>query len=247
MKNAIFSIIFKNKSYIIGGCITAFIHDKFLKGLNMRKDIDINVMVDEKIYEYKDELLKFYDNVFLIKLEEIKIYIDEKLCEYEKWIKYGINKWQILNYDKYNKILFTDVDIIPINKDFYNIFKLKTPAVIISKNKDSNNKFTYELNPEFFLKNPDNSFANKLDYNQPSKKLDKSINATLLLINPDKKLYKEYLKFIKIIEGTNGYNSVNSDETSLLLFLLFYKKIKLYRIRDENCVFHRYNSKKKYL
>ena len=50
--------------------------------------------------------------------------------KYSEWMKYSISKWNIFKYDQFDKILFLDIDILTINKNFYNIFNLKTPAVM---------------------------------------------------------------------------------------------------------------------
>jgi hypothetical protein len=63
-------------------------------------------MVDDKIYDnYKKELEEYFDKVILINLIEMKLNPEYKVInKYSKWMKYSINKWQILNQDEYDKI-----------------------------------------------------------------------------------------------------------------------------------------------
>jgi hypothetical protein len=126
-----------------------------------------------------------------------------------------------------DKILFTDTDVLPININFYNIFNNKTPSVLINKLYENNIK----INPDTIS---DKKIFLNSDYNS-DKYLKNSINASLLLITPDKKIFDEYRKFIKICEGNNGYQSSHPDETSLLYFLMYYKKIELFSISNGIC------------
>ena len=53
----------------------------------------------------------------------------------------------------------------------------------------------------------------------------------MVLMSPSKKLYNEYIDFINKCADNKGYISLPTsgvDETSLLIFLLFYKKIPIY-------------------
>ncbi len=99
MKNAICMLIFGDELYVVGACLNAFVNRKFIDKLKL--NIELVAMVDDKIYKYKEELEK-----------------------YSKWMKYSINKWQFLKLTDYDKILFLDTDIFPMNKDFYTIFNI---------------------------------------------------------------------------------------------------------------------------
>ena len=115
--NAIFMLIFGKTHYIVGAVIAATVHRKFMKKNNIY--MDIVCMVDNIIYEYKDELLKYFDKVILIDLIEIKLHDESKIIDkYSDWMKYSINKWQALKFDCYKKILFCDIDLLPIDKQF---------------------------------------------------------------------------------------------------------------------------------
>ncbi len=231
MKNAICMLIFDNELYIPGACASAFTHRKFIE--KNKFDIKLIVMVDKKIFTYKKELEKYFDEVILIEMFEVKLnpeyYIIEK---YSKWMKYSINKWHVLKLVKYDKILFIDIDILPIKKSFYDIFKNNTPGFLI-KGYNKNNLPIGKRN-----------FTNDLDFTMDkcytfSKKLFRSIDAGFVLIRPDAQLYNEYFDFLKKCATNQGYISMKDsgvDETSLLLFYVFYKKIPVYSISYEYAV-----------
>lgn len=227
MNNAICMLIFENNIYVPGACLSAYVHRKFIEKNNEK--ISLLVMVDKVIYKYKDELDKYFDKVILIDLLELKLhpkyYIHEK---YSKWMKYSINKWQILKFTNYKKILFIDIDILPIKDNFYKVFNINTPGFIVKGNLKNN----IEIQKNKFLQNKNTYFDMKI-CSYFSLKLKYSIDAGLVLLSPDILLYNEYIDFLNKCAGINGYISHKSsgiDETSLLLFYVFYKKIKVYSI-----------------
>jgi len=225
MSYAICTIIFGNSSYLVGGCLSFYTHRQFIEKNNL--NIKLVVLVDEHIYKYKSILNIYFDQVIKINLDTIKLNytkIEDKgsLFKYSKWIKYSINKWQIFNLDNYDKVLFVDVDVLPISAKFYDVFNNITPSVLVNKIYENNVK----IDKSFFT---NKKFFTDKDFNT-DKFLTNSINATMILVHPDKKIYKEYLNFVKICEGTNGYISSHADETSLLYFLGFYKNMDLYSI-----------------
>ena len=227
-KNAISMIIFTNPIYLVGACLSAYTHKQFINKLNL--PIELVVMVDETIYKYKEELEKYFDHIELIELKEMKLHSEYKVIyKYSEWMKYSISKWEILKIDKYDKILFIDIDILPIDDNFYNIFDFDTPAIMVRGiNFEPNILATSDL---FIDKN--NLVFDDNEYWNISLKLNKSLDAGFILLKPDKKLYHEYWKFIKICESDSGYISKYDsgiDETTLLLFLLFYKKIPIHLI-----------------
>lgn len=225
-KNAIFMLIFRKTHYIVGAIVAASVHRKFLTNNNI--NMDIVCMVDNIIYEYKDELLKYFDKVILIDLIEIKLHDKSKIIDkYSDWMKYSINKWQALRFDSYEKILFCDIDLLPIDYKFYNIFNIDTFGLYVnSKCYSVKQNFNNIINPHDFLDN----IIEDNEYNNIALKLKININATLVLLQPNKELYNEYLNFIKICERDIGYKSnlqySGPDESTLLLFLLFYKNIR---------------------
>lgn len=226
-KNAIGMIIFNNTSYLVGACLSAWTHREFINKYNL--GIDLIVMVNEPIYKYKDELEKYFDKIKLIDLIEIKLSPKYNVIyKYSQWMKYSISKWEILNFEGYNKILFIDTDILPIDKNFYSVFDFDTPAIMI---RGLNLEPNTLAKPELFLENP-REYKNN-EYSKLSLELKKSLDAGFILIEPSKSLFDEYIKFIKICEGTEGYVSKYDsgvDETTLLLFFIFYKKIPVHLI-----------------
>jgi hypothetical protein len=234
-KNAIGVIVFNNPLYLVGACLSAYVHRKFITKYKL--NIDLIVMVDKEMYKYKDELDKYFDLVKLIDLLEMKL--NQKynvINKYSKWMKYSISKWQILNFDFYDKILFLDVDILPVKKNFYDIFNLDTPAIMI---RGINTIQDSLVKPEFFMDDLDN--LDNLDlknikngeYFDLATKLKYSLDAGIVLLKPDKTLFNEYIDFLKICEGSYGYISKYDsgiDETTLLMFFIFYKKIPIHLI-----------------
>ena len=61
MKYAISMLLFGNENYITGSIISAYAHKQYINKLKL--DVDLIVMVDEKIFKYKNELLKYFDYV----------------------------------------------------------------------------------------------------------------------------------------------------------------------------------------
>ncbi len=240
MKNAICMLIFGNELYVVGACLSAYVHKKFIKKNNL--DINLVVMVDKQIYQYKKDLEKYFDKVILIEMLEVKLNKEYFVLEkYSKWMKYSINKWQILKLTDYDKILFIDIDILPLTDSFYSVFNNKTPGFII-KGIDSNNQ---EI--KNFGITSDKNFNLDKCY-KFSQNFYKSIDAGFVLLEPNAKLYNEYYEFLKKCAGTNGYISMKHsgvDETSILIFYMFYKKIPIYTISYEFAVIpwekYRYN------
>lgn len=229
-KYAIAMIIFKNPLYVVGSCLSAWVHRKFINKYNL--DIKLIVMVDDVIYKYKDELEKYYDYVELIDMIELKLSTKYKVInKYSEWMKFSVSKWNIFKFDDFDKILFLDTDILPINSNFYDIFNFNTPAIMIKGINDKENSI---INSDIFIPNVINISNN--EYSYISTKLVHSLDAGIILIKPDKKIFYEYINFLSICEGSDGYISKYDsgiDETTLLLFLAYYKKIPIYLIPYE--------------
>ena len=229
-KYAICMLIFKNPLYIVGACLSAWVHRQFIIKNNL--NIKLIVMVDSNIYQHKYELEKYFDFVELIEIIEMKLnpkYII--INKYSDWMKFSVSKWVIFKFDDYDKILFLDTDILPINEKFYEIFNFDTPSIMI---KGNNNKPNSIIKPEIFFDNITNISYN--EYSNIAVKLKHSLDAGIILIKPDKKLFNEYLDFLKICEGISGYISKYDsgiDETTLLLFFVYYLQIPIHLIPYE--------------
>jgi hypothetical protein len=216
---------------MVGGYIAGYAHKELIKKLGL--EIELVVMVDQKIYEYREELLKIFDRVELIDLLEIRLNKEYYYAhKYSEWMKYSITKWHILKYEEYNKILFIDVDILPVEENFYKIFEIRTPGL--------GNKSFLESNRKIELSELSNKTSyKKEEYYKASKNFKKGLDGGILLIKPEKRLFDEYIEFIKVCEGRSGYISSlisGADETTLLLFLGYYKKMDLYTISNQYAV-----------
>lgn len=226
-KNAIGMIIFTNPLYLIGACLSAWIHREFINKYNLA--IELVVMVDEPIYKYKNELSKYFDKIKLIDLIEMKLSPKYNVIhKYSQWMKYSISKWEILNFEDYNKILFLDIDILPTDKNFYSVLDFDTPAIMI---RGLNLEPNILAKQELFIENP-REYKNN-EYSKLALELKNSLDAGFILLKPSKTLFNEYIEFIKICEGYEGYISKYDsgvDETTLLLFFMFYKKIPVHLI-----------------
>ena len=103
-KYAIVFLCMLKDHYIIGACITAYIHRKFILELNI--PIDLIIMCDEYIYgKYADLLKLFFDKVKRIKLTYYNLadryeFPKEK---YISWVSYSTNKWKCLKLIKWNR------------------------------------------------------------------------------------------------------------------------------------------------
>lgn len=229
-KYAICMLIFKNPLYIVGACLSAWVHRQFINKYNL--EIKLIVMVDNNTYIYKDELEKYFDYVKLIEIIEMKLNPEYKIIyKYSDWMKFSVSKWNIFKFDDYDKILFLDTDILPINEKFYDIFNFNTPAIMI---KGNNNKANSIIEPETFLDDFTNISHN--EYSNIAVKLKHSLDAGIILIKPDKKLFNKYIDFLKICEGSSGYISKYDsgiDETTLLLFFVYYLQIQIHLIPYE--------------
>lgn len=227
-KYAITTLLFGDKKYITGAIINAYLHKKFIQKYNL--SIDATIMLDNKLIEYKEELEKYYDKVYAIDLFETKISDKTDLRRYISTMKYMTNKVQMFNLIEYEKVLFTDIDFLPIKKDFYTIFNLDTPAfysVEINCNKsneviEKNMFIDLKLNEKYIVKD---------DYHNIIKNMKKSINASLMLVKPSNSIYNEFLKFKKKAENNEGIiTSYGVDEILILTFMLFVIKSDIHCI-----------------
>ena len=237
-KYAITTLLFGDKKYITGSIINAYLHKKFIKKYNLK--IDLTLMLDENLVEYKDELEKYYDRVYVIKIFETKISEKTDLRRYTKIMKYLPNKAQMFNLTEYEKVLFTDVDFLPITKEFYTIFDLDTPAFYsVEKFCDKFNQ-VYD-NAVFIDKKANKKYIETQDYNSIIKNMSGSINASLMLIKPSKTDYDDFLLFKKKADSKDGiHTKYNVDEILILTFIIFVKKYdihcipKSYRVKAQS-------------
>lgn len=234
---AIFMLCMLKDHYALGACITAYNHRYYIKKQSL--NIKLVIMCDDYIFnKYESMLKKFFDKVINIKLKKYKIsnkykYNKEKYT----WLSYSLNKWECLKYDKYNKILFLDIDILVNNSSFYNIFNFKTPAfynIHINKKCNSGEQLNYNLIDETYK-----------DYIKNIKKHG-TIDGGICLFNPNKDLYIDYYKFVNELYKNGIYSIYKSgpDETSLFYYFMR-NNIKLYNICSEYIVIPWKNLKNK--
>lgn len=222
-KHAICILAFTNDLYLVGASLAGFIHKKYITKYSL--NIDVVIMIDNSFEPFVNELNQIFDKIKIIDLVEIKLSPNYKIHhKYSKWLKYSINKWQALNFDEYEKILFCDTEILPLNESWYtDIFKLDAPA-FLTKGMSDNYNTVIERD---MITNKNILTAE--DYRTCSKNFKFTIDAGLVLLKPSKILYLEYLDFVKFAEGSEGYISSDisgADETTLLLFMIFYKQIE---------------------
>jgi hypothetical protein len=234
-KYAIVNLLYGTGTYLIGACINAQVHKKFRFKYNLM--FDIVLMVDANLYIYKDILELFYDKIILIDMISVKLNEDYKKIinkRYTNSMHLYSTKYNFFKLIEYEKILLVDIDILPVDKNFYNCFKYNTPASMIN-NLDiytkTNIKKSYNMK-DFFNRDLEN--VKDTDLPTISNNIKKFINAGLLLISPKKDDFDNILKFIKLAENGNGYSSgtkgVAVDETILMLYYLYNKKENIYSL-----------------
>jgi len=226
-KYAIVTLCMLKPHYVVAACISAYIHKYLIKQIN--KDIKLVMMCDDIIYDgYKDILSKYYDDIRKISLRSFPIskryvYPENK---YSSWIAYSLNKWKCLQMTEYDKVLFMDVDMLVVNKNFYNVFDYETPA--FSVKKDKNKCVNDAINKSSKLIN--------YSYSEYIKKDTISIDGGICLLKPSKDIYKEYEEFTNKIYADGIYSRSLSgpDETSLFYF--YANKMNIHEICDEYAV-----------
>lgn len=223
-KNAIFMMCIINPHYVLGACIASYCHRRLLESSGRKKDVDLVIMCDDKIYDTYHELLShpiFFDVVEKIDLRTFPVSTKYKYAKlkYSSWIGSSLNKWQILNHEEYRKIIFVDVALLPVDHTFYDLLNLSTPGFVFRKEKDMlNNR---NCKDGTMLKKDvrkdltyDDYLLNDYSYG--------SINGYLVVIEPNRELYNEYVKMTDDLYKNGIYSVYRSgpDETSLYYFYL---------------------------
>lgn len=232
-KYAIVNILYGTGTYLIGACINAQVHKKFRYKYNL--NFDIVLMVDANLYVYKDILELFYDKIMLIDMISVKLNEDYKKIIHKRYtntMHLYSTKYNFFKFIEYEKILLVDIDILPVNKKFYDCFNCNTPASDINTVNIIDKKIkkeSYDMK-DFF--NIDLENVKDKDLPNISNNIKRYINGGLILISPQKDDFDNIIKFIKLVENGNGYSSGNKgaavDETILMLYFLYFKKEKIY-------------------
>ena len=233
-KNAIVMLCFLKEHYVIGACIAGYLHKQFIKKNNFK--IDIIIMCDTKIYDKHNTILKkYFDSVIKINMRYFEpsskyIYAKKK---YSEWIGYSLNKWQCLQFTEYNKVLFIDIDILPKNRKFYDIFDYKTPAIYINQY----NKYDFPISRLSDTNIP--KISHNITFDEYVYNVNEygTLNGGLILLKPDIKIYNEYVKLTDRIfkDGIYSIEKSGPDETSLFYYYLSKGK-QIYNVADEYTV-----------
>lgn len=238
MKNAVIVLCMLNDSYAVGACMCAYVHKSIITSNNL--NIEVIVMCDAYIYNKYKRMLRFYfDKVYKIELLHYNVIREDIVSESNKkkynWIEYSINKWQCLKFVEYHKILFLDVDILPVSLKFYDIYNFDTPAFYLMQH---NNKYTAKTcvnNTKIY--DILNNFETYNDYIKNSNISHYSLNGGIVLMRPNINEYNEYIKFVNNINIiNNGIPQMSQagksgiDETTLFYYFVKHKKQNFYRI-----------------
>jgi len=232
---AIVHLLFKSETYLIGACIAGYVHQQFRKKYDLQ--FDIILMVDATLYRYKKELEQFYDQVRLIDILPLTLsdsYSKVVTKRYADVMSLFTTKLNVFQLHEYTKVLFMDIDMLPVHKDFYNVFTYETPAF----------QFTHASSKIKYAP----SYTKSLIYSKvgrdlsiQSKYMNTQIGAGLFLISPTKGEFEEIVKFMHTCEGHHGYTSYQTpsgrysgpDETILLHYFALQKNIPIISIAPE--------------
>jgi hypothetical protein len=213
---AIFHLCYLNDLYIMGLLDTLSAHRK-VKPSN----VELVVMVDKYISNYKPEILQLADRVITIDLQKLEnhssIYGIKKYAM--EWINYIHNKWQCLYFDEYKKILFLDIDTLPVSPLLYNVFTNYTEDVIFSgRTVSPKNCWTTVYYDQ-------HRFHKYKSYDEYNKDIKIHVDASYMLLPPSKKLHADYFQFMSTVDPTDpsiitsGVGSTTIDEKSLLYYI----------------------------
>lgn len=236
-KNAIFMLLIRNPQYIIGAITVAYSHRKMLEYAGIKNETDLVIMCDNELYEKYNDLLNnslFFDIVEKIELRDFKDASGYQYAKkYSSWMGASLNKWQCIKYEQYEKIMFVDVALLPVRPEFYDLFKLPSPSVLIQKSVLNDPK-DLDCKDGLVVDFPNNP---NLTYDEYLKNEDKygSMHGNLVVIKPNKKLYDEYVELTNDIYENGIYSVYKSgpDVTSLYYFFIN-KQIPIHSICHEN-------------
>lgn len=239
-KNAIFMMCIINDIYVIGACIASYCHRKMLENAKLKEMTDLVIMCDENIYDKYHKLLgcsMFFDRVEKINLRVFKdseSYTYSKI-KYSSWIGASLNKWQIMKYDEYDKIMFVDTALLPSQTTLYDLFNKSLPLLYVRKENRMFNdpKDLHCIDGLKIENNRDNTMnydkylENELTYG--------TIHGFLVVLKPNKDLYNEYVAMTDDIYKNGIYSIYKSgpDETSLFYFFIK-KDMDIFSICHEN-------------
>jgi hypothetical protein len=212
-KNAVLMLCMLKDHYVLAACIASFYHRKFIA--KTKRNIELVVMCDDYIYSnYKNTLEGYFDRIVKIDLKDYGIskkyiYADFKYT----WMRYSLDKWECMQYDEYDKLLFMDVDILPNDASLYDVFDFGIPCIhnVYSKKECKNgHTLNYDMGNmtyDDYLKNVVKKYG--------------SLDGGIILFKPDKQVHREYYDFVKKLypDGIYSIFGTGPDETSLFYYL----------------------------
>lgn len=231
MEYAIVNLCMLKEHYVIGACICAYTHRLLIP--KQHRNIKLVVMCDHNIYKkWHDVLELYYDQVIEIDLIEFPLSEEYVFAKNKySWMPFSINKWQCLKLVQFNKVLLFDVDMLPLDTKFYDIFDFPTPAVhhIIKRTINHQIVMKNDLANDGFLKVADN-FKTYANYVQKNTGTLGSCDGGIVLLEPSMQMYDDYIRFVNEIYKNGIYSTylTGPDETSLFFFLT--KNMKVYKI-----------------
>ncbi len=232
-KYAIVMLCIVKDHYVLGACISAYVHKQLIK--NTDNNVDLIIMCDDTIYDkHKNTLSHYFDQV--VRIDLIKFGLDKKFKfsgKYENFMNVSVNKWQCFNFVDYDKILFLDIGVLVISEDFYDVFTYNTNAFMQLTNKKNlctNNSVVKYLNPYNSYRDYIYKISNPVNF--------ESLKGGIVLLKPSKIFYEQYVTFINNVYITGAYSTYKSgiDETSLYYFLIYENNDASYNICPEYCV-----------
>jgi hypothetical protein len=224
--------------YVVGACISAYTHKYLIQKQN--RSIKLVVMCDDYIYHKWQTLLKdFFDDIKLIKLIKFGEKNDYNFPKKKyDWMQYSPNKWQCMNFIEYDKILFCDIDMLPVSVNFYDMFDFDTPSIHIIysfMDKEEKTRMTNQCQSNKMYE-IENTFSSYDEYISQHTRPLGSMDGGLILLKPSATMHDEYFDFVKDIYKNGVFSIFNSgpDETSLFYFLT--KKGNVYNICNQYLV-----------
>lgn len=240
-KNAIFMLLMLSESYLVGACINGLVQKYMLKKAGLNKNVDVVCMCDQYMYNYEPVLKNYFDRVVEIKLLKIKSKAYFK--KYESWTEYALNKWHCLQYDEYDKIYFTDIDVLPRSIKLYDVFNIPTPAFMLRTPAwlriDCKKGYEQFDKKRITKRNLGTKLiTNHSEYNKIINSFKYSLDGGFLLIKPDISDYNNFFDWIKQLAQSGKVIPpiwTTIDETGLLYYYMVNRK-QIYRICDQFCV-----------
>jgi len=208
-KNAYVMLMFGGDSYLEGiktlaysliktgtknDIICMVTHDVSQNARNKMKKLGIKV-IEVPYLKFKSKPLK-----------------SQKQADRYPWMNVSYTKLNCLNLTQYKKILFLDADMI-VMKNIDHLFKRHAPASQFVDKK--------------IFKDKKNNFGKFVTQNNIKKLLNTRqfvADASLLLLEPNKKHFEDYKKMMKTMEPF-GFKAISGyDEQSICYFMSLYKK-----------------------